>query len=100
MSPAQSKNTSGAHSGLFLVLSPVASSNYPLSPTSNISPTNELGSPVMKPAGADDVQRHRRMSSVSSASSSSSATGPFKFLKLGPVYNGKGDGTDFAEADE
>ncbi|EOD48042.1 uncharacterized protein LTHEOB_9803 [Neofusicoccum parvum] len=92
----------------FLVLAPTASSNYPASPTSltptspsvsgakePVSPTQELASPVTKPVEneMEVTAKQRRSSSVSSNTSAQ-----FKFLKLGPVHFGKGDGaTDFAE---
>ncbi|KAH7052319.1 hypothetical protein B0J12DRAFT_70277 [Macrophomina phaseolina] len=94
----------------FLILAPTASANYPtspqaLSPTASpakepISPADELASPVAKPTEnvAPEIEatpKARRSSSVSS-----SASGQFKFLKLGPVHFGKGDSaTDFAETE-
>ena len=94
----------------FLVLAPTASANYPTSPQAlaptisvskePLSPTEDLGSPIVKPAGdftpevAATPKQHR------SDSISSNGSARFKFLKLGPVHFGKGDGpTDFAEAE-
>ncbi|KAK0644925.1 hypothetical protein DIS24_g8414 [Lasiodiplodia hormozganensis] len=89
----------------FLVLAPTASANYPaspqaLTPTTSaskepVSPTEDLDSPVVKPTEIDATPKERRSDSVSSNGSAR-----FKFLKLGPVHFGKGDGqTDFAEAE-
>lgn len=98
---------------VFLVLSPVTSSDYP-SPTSTRTPsvdssappkpllasiTQTLGSAIDLTGSADaseQVQKDRR-------SSSTSSYGPFKrrFLKLGPVHNGGESGvSDYVEFDE
>jgi len=69
----------------FLSLAPVASASYPSNPLSK-SPIQE----PTKPAAAEvDVEllKLRRSSSVASE-----ASGKLRFLKLGPVHYGKGDG--------
>ncbi|OJD34472.1 uncharacterized protein BKCO1_230001 [Diplodia corticola] len=94
----------------FLVLAPTASANYPTSPKAlapaapaskePVSPTEDLGSPVVKPTDnvAPEIAATPRDHRSDSVSSTGSAR--FKFLKLGPVHFGKGDSeTDFADAE-
>lgn len=92
----------------FLVLAPTASANYPTSPqalspaTSKepVSPAEGLASPVVKPTENVAPEIEATPKEHRSDSVSSNASAQFKFLKLGPVHFGKGDGaTDYAETD-
>jgi len=69
----------------FLSLAPTTSASYPSSPVKA-----PVEAPV-KPATASEIDaalvKSRRSSSLSS-----DASGKLRFLKLGPVHYGKGDG--------
>ncbi|KAF2453494.1 hypothetical protein BDY21DRAFT_367025 [Lineolata rhizophorae] len=79
---------------VFLVLAPVHSDGYPSGPMSPRSPP-AADSPA-SPMGIAVADKARRSSSVSSASSA--ASGPARFLKLGPVHFGGEPGVpDFSE---
>lgn len=100
-------------SSIFLVLSPVTSSDYPshaLSRTSSVDapvPTKPLLSSITQALGSavdltgsaeasEQVQKDRRSSSTSSLGQSKR-----RFLKLGPVHNGGDPGvSDYVDFEE
>jgi hypothetical protein len=77
----------------FLSLAPVSSASYPSTPLTQ-SPLQEAVKPTATAEVDLELLKSRRSSSVASE-----ASGKLRFLKLGPVHYGKGDGLgDWSDA--
>jgi len=73
----------------FLSLAPTTSASYPLTPAAKSpSPKSPAAAPVLpSPETIDELLKTRRSSSLGSDASSKR-----RYLKLGPVHFGEGDG--------
>lgn len=75
----------------FLSLAPTTSASYPSTPLAKSPIALPTQAPVQgKEATPEEILLKTRRSS--STSSDASASGKMRFLKLGPVHFGKGDG--------